>query len=77
MRVTRWGHSLAVRIPKPLAEQMNIVEGSEVEMSVADGALAIRPKPRSYILEELLEQVTPENCHDGIDWGEPKGKEIW
>jgi len=71
------GSCLAVRIPKPLAEQMNIVEGSEVEMSVADGALAIRPKARSYSLEELLEQVTPENCHDEIDCGEPQGKEIW
>ena len=77
MRVTRWGNSLAVRIPKALAEQTDLREGSEVELSVADGALAIRPKPRSYSLEELLEQVTPENCHDEIDWGEPQGKEAW
>jgi antitoxin component of MazEF toxin-antitoxin module len=25
----------------------------------------------------LLEQVTPENRHDEIDWGEPQGREIW
>ena len=36
----------------------------------------IRPKARSYSLEELLEQVTPENRHDEIDWGEPQGKEL-
>ena len=63
--------------PSALAEQVDIAEGSEVELSVADGAVTIRPKARSYSLEELLEQVTPENRHDEIDWGEPQGKEIW
>jgi antitoxin MazE len=77
VRVTRWGNSLAVRIPKALAEQTRIEEGSEVELSVADGALTIRPKAHSYSLEELLDQVTPENRHDEIDWGEPQGKEVW
>jgi antitoxin MazE len=77
VRVTRWGNSLAVRIPKALAEQTRIEDGSEVELSVADGALTIRPKARSYSLEELLAQVTPENRHDEIDWGEPQGKEVW
>ena len=77
MRVTRWGNSLAVRIPKPLAEQVDIAEGSEVELRVADGALTIRPNARSYSLEVLLELVTPENRHDEIDWGEPQGREIW
>jgi antitoxin MazE len=77
MRITRWGNSLAVRIPKHLAEQTNIKEGSEVELGVADGAVTIRVKAHSYSLEELLDQVTPENRHDEIDWGEPQGKEVW
>ena len=77
VRVTRWGNSLAVRIPKHLAEQTNITEGSEVELGVADGAVTVRPKARSYTLQELLDQVTPENRHDELDWGEPQGREIW
>jgi antitoxin MazE len=77
VRVTRWGNSLAVRIPKQLAEQTNITEGSEVELGVTDGAVIVRPKGRRYTLEELLEQVTPENRHDEIAWGEPQGKEVW
>jgi antitoxin MazE len=71
------GATVLRRIPKPLSEQVEIAEGSEVELSVADGAVTIRPKARSYSLEELLEQVTPENRHEEIDWGEPQGKEIW
>jgi antitoxin MazE len=77
VRVTRWGNSLAVRIPKQLAEQTNITEGSEVELGVTEGAVILRPKGRRYTLEELLEQVTPENRHDEIAWGEPPGKEVW
>jgi antitoxin MazE len=77
MRVTRWGNSLAVRIPKALAEQTSIREGSEVDLSVADGTLTIRPRARAYSLDELLAQVTPENRHEEIDWGEPRGKEAW
>jgi antitoxin MazE len=77
MRITRWGNSLAVRIPKALAEQTRIEEGSEVELRVIDGALTIRPKTLAYRLDELLAQVTPENRHDEVDWGEAQGKEAW
>jgi antitoxin MazE len=77
MRVTRWGNSLAVRIPKALAEQTRIEEGSEVELSVSEGALVIRPRGPSFSLEELLARVTPENRHDEVDWGEPQGNEVW
>ncbi len=77
MRVTRWGNSLAVRIPKALAEQSRIEEGSEVELSVVEGALTIRPRAASYRLDQLLAQVTPENRHDEVDWGRPQGKEVW
>ena len=77
MRVTRWGNSLAVRIPKALAEQTDLHEGSEVELSITDGALTVRPRARGYTLEQLLDEVTPENRHDEIDWGEPQGKQAW
>lgn len=28
-------------------------------------------------LQELLDQVTPENRHNEFDWGVPIGKETW
>jgi len=28
-------------------------------------------------LQELLEGITPENCHPATDWGKPVGKEVW
>ena len=31
--VSRWGASLAVRIPKAIAQQMGVQEGSEIEIT--------------------------------------------
>ena len=77
MRVTRWGNSLAVRIPRSVAEQLRLQEGSEVEMAVTDGRLMIEPRARTHSLDELVERITPENRHDETEWGGPQGAEVW
>jgi antitoxin MazE len=77
MRVSRWGNSLAVRIPRTMADQAHLEEGQEVEVTMVDGYLTIRPQPRAYTLDELLAKVTLENRHDEVDWGKPEGDEIW
>ena len=40
--VSKWGSGLAVRIPKAIAEQSNIVEGASVQFEVNSGRLMIR-----------------------------------
>jgi antitoxin MazE len=77
MRVSRWGNSLAVRIPRTMADQAHLKEGQEVEVTMVDGFLTICPQARAYTLDELLDQITPENRHDVVDWGKPEGDEIW
>jgi antitoxin MazE len=77
MRVARWGNSLGVRIPRAQAEQARLEEGTEVEIVVEGESLRVRPRPRAYSLDELVEQITPENRHEETDWGEPEGREIW
>ena len=44
--VQKWGNSLAVRIPKDIAERVEIHQGSEMEMRVVenDGAITLVPK---------------------------------
>jgi antitoxin MazE len=52
--------------------------GSAVELTMEDDKLLIAPAGRrSYTLEELLTQVTPENLHEEIDWGASVGLEEW
>ncbi len=78
VKVQKWGNSLAVRIPKALAEEAGLEVGNEVELRAVDGQLRVAPtqEPR-YTLEELVSQITPENRHGEIDWGPPVGNEVW
>ena len=59
--VARWGSSLAVRIPKPLAEEWGVHDGSAIEMTT-DGERLTLTK-RAYDLDELLSRVTTDNLH--------------
>jgi len=77
-QVGKWGHSLAVRIPKAVAAQAHLQEGERLEMSVSeDGALVLRPARPRYALDDLLAGITPANCHAETAWGEPQGQEQW
>ena len=54
-RIATWGSSLAIRIPKPIAEQWGVQEGSAIEI-VPDGDTLMLRK-QVYDLTSLLEQV--------------------
>lgn len=72
------GNSLALRIPKPFAKEVNVRQGTEMELSVADGKLVAVPVRRGAItLEQLLAGITDENIHAEVDFGRPVGREIW
>lgn len=75
-QIKRWGNSLALRIPKPLADEVGLEEDALVELSVVDGALVAAPA-FELSLEKLLAQVTEENLHSEIDTGPAVGKEAW
>jgi antitoxin MazE len=76
--LSKWGNSLAVRIPKSIATEARIREGDPVAVEVAkDGSIVLRPNRRVYVLDELVSAITPRNRHKESDWGPPSGKEIW
>jgi antitoxin MazE len=66
-RIQKWGNSLAVRIPKPIADEVGVANGSLIEMSIRDGQIVIKPvqTPR-YRLDDLLAQITDDNLHEEI-----------
>lgn len=73
--LSKWGNSLAVRIPKALADSARLREGDAVELeSLRSGEVLIR---RRKNLNQLVNAITPENRHAATDWGPPTGKEIW
>lgn len=73
--VSRWGTSLAVRIPKPIAEQWGIREGSTIEI-VSEGDEVILRK-RTYDLTTMLSQINSDNLHPEQDPGPAVGREEW
>ena len=77
-KVQKWGNSLAVRIPKPFADDLGVDQDSEVELSLEDHELVIRPVSMpTYSLAELLDGVTDENLHDEVSTGDAVGAEVW
>jgi antitoxin MazE len=77
-QLTKWGNSLAVRIPKAVAEDARLREGEPVTLTVArPGSLVIKRARRKYRLSQLVARITAKNRHEETDWGEPQGKEIW
>ena len=77
-KIQRWGNSLAVRIPKPVADQIGLGQGALVDLDVESGALRVRPvAPAEYTLDGLLAGVTDENRHGETETGGPVGQEAW
>jgi antitoxin MazE len=76
--IKKWGNSLALRIPKPLADEVGLAEHSAVNLLLEEGKLVIVPAmaPR-YTLESLLADVTVENLHEEVDTGVAAGGEAW
>ncbi len=74
--VRKWGNSLALRIPKAVAEDSRIQYGSVVEVSVVKGKMIVAPvaTPR-FSLEQLLARVTKKNRHAEVETGAPVGRE--
>ncbi len=77
-KIQRWGHSLALRIPKPFALEAKLGEESEVDLTVRNGKLVVSPAAKpAQRLEELLSRVTKHNLHGETDTGTPVGREAW
>ncbi|WP_017381757.1 AbrB/MazE/SpoVT family DNA-binding domain-containing protein [Paenisporosarcina sp. TG-14] len=74
--VQKWGNSLAIRIPAGVAEQFDIQQGCEMDMTVGLQGFTLVPKKRKPTLEELLSKCTPENRHEEIKFG-VVGKELF
>jgi antitoxin MazE len=77
-QLAKWGHSLAVRIPKSAVSSARLREGDRLSVTVEqEGVLVIRSTRRKYGLKELVSGITKQNRHGEIGWGRPAGKEVW
>jgi antitoxin MazE len=77
-QLSKWGNSLALRIPKPVAEAAKLRDGDTLDLDVeGPGSVRLRKPRRKPTLEELVARITDENRHGETDWGQPVGAEVW
>lgn len=77
-KITKWGNSYGIRIPKEIIRELNLSEGIEFNMNVVDGGIQIKPiqKKHKYNLEELIAQIPKDYEPEIINWGPDVGNEI-
>lgn len=72
--LSRWGNSLAVRLPKEAAAAAGLREGAAIELTVEKGAIVLRSRP--WDIRDLVAAVEgappPLELED-----EPRGSEVW
>lgn len=80
VHISKWGNSLGFRIPRGVADSLNLQAGDVLELSPAEGGLLIKkakPEGKRHALADILECFTPSDAHEAIDFGTPQGEEIW
>ena len=74
-RISKWGNSLAIRLPKAAADSLRVKEGEQVEVAIEGDALTIRSARPRYRLEDLIAAITPENRPEAVEYP-PAGEEL-
>jgi antitoxin MazE len=75
-RITKWGNSLGIRIPRAMANEIAIDENTTVNLVVKNNDIVIS-KAKKYKLADLLSGITRNNRHAEISTGQPVGEEVW
>jgi antitoxin MazE len=67
MQISKWGNSLAIRIPASIVNALELREGEEIELHLAgERSFEIVKKPTTRVLLERLHQLRgrlPDDFH--------------
>ena len=75
-QIVKWGNSLAVRIPKPVADEAGVREGDAITIEAKQGRIQLRRHSRKVpTLAQLVAQITSKNRYAEMHAGPARGKE--
>jgi len=78
-KITRWGNSLAIRLPNKYIKQGEFKENEDLEIVLENGLIILKPieKQMRMSMEELTEGMTMEGVLEQYeDWGTDGKEEI-
>lgn len=74
-KVSKWGNSLGLRLPKSLIQVLNLKDGSEVTITQQKGRIIIEPIQADLSMDELLVGMTETQVLSQYESTEARGKE--
>jgi antitoxin MazE len=78
-KISQWGNSAGVRLPKEVLETAGLEVGQEVELSAQNGVVELRVPRKQLTVEELFaeaQKLGPLEIPPAVDWGPDVGAEI-
>jgi len=79
VKVSQWGNSLGFRIPRGLADSLNIQAGDTLELAQAEEGILIKKATagKRYSLSDILDSFNSSSDHPAVDFGPARGDEAW
>jgi len=74
--VKKWGNSLGIRLPKSIADEVFLNEGSNLKISVNKGKIELTKIDSELELDDMLAEINSQNLHNEIDSGVIVGNEL-
>ncbi len=70
-KITRWGNSLAIRLPQNYLKQTNLKENENLELILENGMLILKPlDKKKFTIDELIASMSVKEVLDQYeDWG--------
>jgi antitoxin MazE len=78
VRIAKWGNSLAVRLPKAIADDLGLTEGQAVDVAIEGGAVKLKPCVMRVRLSDLVaeaKRLGPAAHPEILGWGGDVGTE--
>ncbi len=79
-KIQKWGNSQGLRINSQVLEDARISIGDEVDITAHEGFIVVSPKRKirgKYNLEHLVSRIPKDYQAEEVDWGKPRGNEVW
>ncbi len=76
--IRSWGNSQGIILSREVIKSAGVKVGDTLDISVKDGVISLsRPFRHKTLEERIAESNVPLTLSGEMDFGEPKGREIW